>query len=212
MKVKNKLPKILIAIPCMDSMDVRFVGCLDKLERVGDVSTSFSAGSLVYISRERLAEEAVEGGYDYVLWLDSDMVFDSDMLKRMLADDKDFLCGIFFRRRPPFTPVICKRLRAGITPEENETEDYLDYPEDTLFEIDACGFGAVLMKTKVIKDVHDRFNACFIPLPSYGEDLSFCIRARTCGYKIHCDSRIKVGHITQTVVDEESWKQIKETI
>ena len=35
----------------------------------------------------------------------------------------------------------------------------------------------------------------FTPLPHFGEDLSFCIRARECGYEICCDPTIRIGHV-----------------
>lgn len=87
--------------------------------------------------------------------------------------------------------------------------EYDDYPENSLFEVDAVGFGCVMMKVQVLKDVMEKENSWFNPYPGFGEDLSFCIRAKKSGYRIWCDSSIKVGHLSLTVVDENTFKEQK---
>ena len=62
--------KTLIAIPCMDMLDVRFVESLSRLNPVGEVEIAFQPSSLIYHARNNLALKAIEGKYDYVLWLE----------------------------------------------------------------------------------------------------------------------------------------------
>ena len=40
----------------------------------------------------------------------------------------------------------------------------------------------------------------FDPMDGFGEDVSFCWRARQCGYDIWADSSIEFGHVGQCVV------------
>ena len=40
----------------------------------------------------------------------------------------------------------------------------------------------------------------FAPINGVGEDLSFCWRARQCGYKIWCDPSIALGHEIRTII------------
>ena len=47
--------KTLIAIPCMDMLDVRFVESLSRLNPVGDVEIAFQPSSLIYHARNNLA-------------------------------------------------------------------------------------------------------------------------------------------------------------
>lgn len=199
--------KILICIPCLEMLAVEFVKSLTSIRPVGDTAVSYSAGSLVYTSREKLAEEAIKAQADYVLWLDSDMVFTPDLLERLVKsiEGKDMVTALCFRRRPPYTPPIWSKLRLGATSEENQIEEYTDYPSE-LFEVEGCGFAAVLMKTEVLASVFNREKMMFIPMVGYGEDVSFCIRARRAGYKIWCDPTIKVGHIGSITVTEETYK------
>ena len=82
---------------------------------------------------------------------------------------------------------------------------YTEYT-DRIFEIDGSGFGVVLMKTKLLKDSFDKFKTCFQPIPGFGEDLSFCIRAKQLGYQLFADPNIEIGHIGKTVISKNAWR------
>lgn len=201
--------KTFIAIPCFEHIEVDFVSCIENLNRVGLTSVNFLAGSLVYDARENLLDAALKEKADYILWLDSDMTFDPNLLNNLIASGKDFVSGLYFRRKPPFSPVIFKTIKLGFDG-QHETENYDQYPENQLFEIDACGFGAVLMKSEMAIEMHKKDKTLFAPIPGYGEDISFCIRAKRAGYDLWCDSRVKLGHIAKTVADEATYKGWRE--
>lgn len=193
--------KVLIAIPCMDMVSARFAQSLATLKKVGQCTVSFLMGSLIYDSRNKLAGYAVQMEADYMLWLDSDMVFPPDTLERMMKtieeNDIDILCGLYFRRTHPFTPVLFNKLER-----DGETlvfEDVKEIPED-LFEVAGCGFGCVLMKTDVLFDIGINW---FTPYIDAGEDCAFCMRAREKGYKIYCDPSISLGHMAYAPVTKE---------
>ena len=143
------------------------------------------------------------------MWIDSDMVFDPDMLEKFSADldeGRDFVCGLFFKRKPPYKAVIYREQRVikhedGLITAVAPLFD--EYPKDQIFEIAACGFGAVMTSTKLLKAVRDKFGQGFAPTLGFGEDLSFCARVTQLGYKMYCDSRIKVGHVAHLVINED---------
>ena len=202
--------KTFVAIPCMDQMQTKFVQSLVSMERVGSMSFNFSESSLVYYSRNELASMAIKEKSDYILWLDSDMIFPRTLLLDLMdaIKGRDFVSGIYYRRRPPFGPVLYKTIKMGILPEENVSESYDEIP-DGIFEIAAAGFGCVLMKTELMETVFQKYQRGFDPLPGYGEDISLCIRAKNCGYKLHAASHIRLGHVAQTIVTQEvynAWK------
>ena len=196
--------KTLIAVPCMDQVAAPFAHSLASLNKKGECLISFQISSLIYQSRNDLAKQALKAGADYILYLDSDMTFPQDTLTKLIQhmeEGKDIVTGLCFRRRPPFTPAIFKKL--GVNEDGLGTwEGYDDYPHDTVFEVGGCGFACVMVKTTVMMDVMLNHRDLFGPTNGFGEDLSFCIRAKDCGYKIYCDSTIKTGHIGQIVVDE----------
>lgn len=205
--------KIMIAVPCLDKVDTEFMRSLVELEKPGEVIHRFISCSLVYKSRNDLAMMALTEKTDYVLWLDSDMVFPPETLKDMLRsiEGRDMLAGVCHMRVPPYRPVLYKKLRMGLTPDENESEVLTEIPEGEPFEVEGCGFGCVLIRTGLIRDVFTHYRDLFGPLPGYGEDVSFCLRARKMGYKIWCNPKIQIGHRGNLVVTGETygaWKKI----
>lgn len=200
--------KTLIAVPCMDQVAAPFAQSLATIKNVGECIVSFNIGSLIYDARNQLTKQAIALGADYILWLDSDMMFPSDIMERMIKhmeDGKDIVTGLYFRRRSPFTPVLFKTL------DETTHEDYLDYPKDSVFEVAGCGFGACMTRVEAMEDIALNAHDFFTPFNGYGEDLAFCLRAKQNGYKIWCDSTIKCAHIGQVIVDEAIYQSsIKE--
>lgn len=202
--------KTLIAVPCMDSVATPFCQSILTMNKVGDeCSVSFQVGSLVSESREKLAALAISRDADYVLWLDSDMTFEPDTMERLMKhmETYDIVTGLYFRRRPPFSPVIFKKLH--LEGDVCVFEDYTEYPEDRVFEVEGIGFGCVMMKTEVLLSVFARYKNCFTMMGRNGEDVSFSMRARNCGYKIWCDPSIKCGHIAYSMVNEGFYKNYK---
>lgn len=203
--------KILIAVPCMDSVPAQFCQSLSVLNKYEECAIAFQMGSLIYTSRNNLATMAIQKEMDYVLWLDSDMIFSPDVLKKLLEDrDKgDIITGIYYRRVQPFKPVLFSKL--DIDDSGCDWVGYDDYPEDEVFEIEGCGFGCVLTPVSAFVDVMAKFGDMFAPIGGVGEDLSFCWRAKQCGYKIVADPQIQCGHVGHYVVDKSFYETYKKT-
>ena len=206
--------KILIAVPCMDMVSARFAQSLATLKKNGQCAVSFLIGSLIYDSRNKLAAMAVQMEADYILWLDSDMVFAPETLERLMATldahpEIDVLSGLYFRRGAPFTPVLFSRLE--------ETEDgQLDWADcneipDEPFEVAGCGFGCVLMRTEMLLDIaaKEGGGVWFSPIANAGEDCAFCIRARREGYKIYCDPSVELGHMGYAPITRAFYESTK---
>lgn len=199
--------KVFIAVPCMDTLSARFAQCLSNLllyPRNYDIEIGYHIGSLVYDSRNKLAERAINSKADYIFWLDSDMSFMPDtldmMLKTLIDNQMAMLAGMYFRRRPPFTPTLFKEVK--ISKVGVECVNFDDIPEG-IVEIGGCGFGCVLMRQDVLWNVmlkQNTYGLMFTPMLGVGEDLSFCWRARQCGYKIYCDASIALGHEVHTTI------------
>ena len=194
--------KVFIAVPSMDTIPALFAQSLALLQRDCDVQIGWEVGSLVYHARNNLARQALKTDADYVLWLDSDMVFAPDTLQRMLKvckdNDIDFLTAVCFRRKPPYTPCLFDRLEKV---EKGASYTALMSVPDGLFQVGGCGFAGVLMSSDVLLSVQAKFNGrMFDPMDGFGEDVSFCWRARQCGYEIWCDSSIEFGHVGNCIV------------
>ena len=190
-------------------MHTDFVRSLIGLRTVGEVNFIFGQGSLIYDARNQLSSMAVAGGYDRMLWLDSDMTFSADLMERLYADldeGRDMVAGLYFSRRPPIKPVAYARLwnepnGNGFTPHADHVEEWGTEP----FEVDAVGFGAVALNVSVCDRVQKKYGLPFTPMLGYGEDLSFCARARDIGARVYLDPRIKVGHVGLHTYTEDDY-------
>lgn len=193
----------------MDMVHTAFFRSMLMIKPVGDVRFGISSSSLIYDARNVLAKQAIDEGCDRIFWIDSDMVFEPDILERLskdLDEGREFVAGLAFKRKNPITTVVYKDI--GYNREGREFLPYAtafdDYPKNTIFEIQGAGFGGVMMTTKLLKRIFAEYGAPFSPQPGFGEDLSFCIRTAQSGIKMYCDSRVKIGHIAQTIVTEEA--------
>ena len=145
--------KILIAVPCMDQVPAQFAHSLSTLTSYGipdtQISIWFNLGSLIYTSRNEIAKRALSDGADLVMWFDSDMIFNPDTLKRLLHiidQGADMVTGIYYRRTKPYTPTIFKTMEIDDKKEEAKWTEFEEIPNEP-FEVAACGFGCVLMRT-----------------------------------------------------------------
>lgn len=200
----------------MDMMHTHFVASLLSLDKGEETPVLFMQNSLVYDARNLLAAYAMDNGFDRVLWLDSDVTFEPDMLNRLHADmdeGRELVCGLCFKRRQPIEPCIYKAVYS--TKEDGKimphADAYLNYPQDSIFEVAACGFGAVLTSVDLLRRVYKDCGLPFSPQIGFGEDLSFCKRCEALGVKMYCDSRIKVGHIGYTSFSEETYRGLGNT-
>lgn len=201
------MAKILICVPAMDMVATGFCQSLAMLQKSGhEVSIMFQVGSLIYDSRNRLAKQALKMSADYTMWFDSDMIFEPDTMRKLLADDKDIVSGMYFRRSHPYSLVAFDELDI-----ENKKFKDAEIPTE-LKKVGGVGFGCVLMKTEVLFEVAAKFGCWFDPINGFGEDLSFCWRARECGYEVYLDPKVSCGHVGHVVVTEAMSRAIQEEI
>lgn len=213
------MKRIMVAVPSREYIDVDAVNCIYKLEKDAmlnkdiEVNVELIPGTVIHDVRFAIAQMAIKNKYDYILWIDSDMVFTSSVLYDLLEANKDIVTAVCFMRRAPYEPCIYSKMRMGATLEEDQIEKYFDYPENSVFEIEACGMAMCLMKVVVLEDIITKVGQPFFPLRSnhrtLGEDLSFCLNARKCGHKIYATSKPIVGHIGKMNVDVEAYRKIR---
>ena len=203
--------RTMIAIPCMDMVHTMFFASMLSLRKPEGTEVAVASCSLIYEARHMLARRAINEGFDRVLWLDSDMSFKPDLLERLSADidqGLDFVSGLYFTRKNPVNPCVYEICHPTVN-KKGETiptvESFKVIP-DALFEIEGCGFGAAMMTTNLIRSAGPM---PFFPTEGYGEDLTFCRKARATGARLWCDGRIKVDHIGTSMINESAWNKTR---
>ena len=190
--------RLLIAVPTTDYVHADFVKSLARLQcelgrRRVDYDVEIQSGTLVYFARNRLANKAINENYTHVLWLDSDMVFNEQIVDDLMEVGKDMVCGAFVSRRPPYGPCIYTSI------EKNKIQRVKDFGIRP-FQVDGCGFAAVMTTVELLQAVNQKYGTCFQPTDYYGEDLAFCWRVNQLGREIWCEPTVRPGHIAHVPV------------
>ncbi|MGE3622316.1 MAG: hypothetical protein AB7H77_00380 [Bdellovibrionales bacterium] len=183
-------PTVAICVPSGDMVHAEFAAnlaamCLDPGARCGVINCK---GSIVAVVRNQCVVTAQLVGATHVLFLDSDMVFPLDALKRLLAHGKDIVGALYSRRRAPFGPTGLPLDGAG--------------SEGNLLRMKNLPTGCLLISISVFEKLpkpwfSDRVEGEQI----VGEDIHFCERATAAGFEIWQDTTLskEVGHIGEQI-------------
>ena len=128
---------------------------------------------IVYQARQKCLNEALEIDYDYMMWIDSDIVFEPHNFKQLLGHEKDIVSGLYMiQKTPGIYDVPDEYACIGL---DNQRFNRFEY-EGTreLIEVKANGMGWMLVKK--------------------GVDIVFKIKALEQGYKSYVDTSVIVGH------------------
>ncbi len=145
-------------------------------------------------NRQVIIDRALEKKYDFVFFLDTDVLPPEDVVARLVAQKKDIITGVY-------VGMMKVQGRIRVTPVLYDFSQKKDYfrpiPLNAIFddevrEIAASGFGCVLIARHVFEKVKIRYNK---ELGS-GEDIPFCRDARELhGLKTFVDTSIKCTHM-----------------
>ena len=156
---------------------------------------------------------------DWILFIDSDMVFQPSAIKTLIETqvkfNLDMVGGLCFQRAAPYQPTLyvkAKEAEHGYTFLES-------WDEDSAVEVDASGMAFMLIHRRVFdrilqhwtgEDFPDLETRKHMPPPpfftwggEYGEDFMFCRQAKEAGCRVFVDTSVKIGHVGQAIVTEE---------
>ena len=167
--------------------------------------TQISGCSLITKARNALVADFLESDATDLLFIDSDIIFKSDDVLRLLAlsGNKDITAGAYPRRAKDkkfFTDIYLD--------EQNQIEF-----RDGMLRVDRIGTGFMLIRRHVLEtmkanhpewgyynNVNDRTDYALFDFELkngeyYGEDYTFCNRAKADGFSIYLDPEINLPHI-----------------
>lgn len=180
-------------------------GVLQERSKQEEVTYEFydlTAGRLFTpMAREMLAERALQVGADYLLMIDDDMLAPHDLFDKLYKHDVDIVSPLAFTRNPPHLAVLYQTREGWDSVKRQNfvtTEWIRNWPRKKLVECDATGFGAVLIKTSVLKKMQKPYFMCS---SGTGEDVVFCLRAKQeAGAHIFMDTATELGHIGAPII------------
>ena len=149
--------------------------------------------------KNHIIKIALENNFDYVFWVDSDIILHENTLQHLLNQQKDIISEIFWTQW---------------TPEQQEMPnawdcDHYTFMQDKIWEqwrnksvYEVGGTGAcILVNTKVYAT---GVNYSMIPNVSWSiwEDRAFCIKAQCNGFRIFLDSHYPANHLYRKNIEK----------
>lgn len=187
--------KILVGVPCYKTISARTAYSLISVLKNPDYETEviFQEGVFVHQNQNIIAEYAVLKEFDYVFFVEHDMIFEPLTLSKLLADNKDIVGASYNYRSEPRCPMVFK------LNEKNELVGmtYRELPKET-FKCGAIPTGLTLIKTSVFEKLTKpyffyKYNEEGIMEAS--QDIYFSNKARAADFEIWCNPTIEVGHL-----------------
>ena len=189
--------KILAAVPTFENITPETFKSIYDLDKENhDVDFEYVRGYDCPTARNNIAQMALDGGYDYVLMVDSDVVIQKDALKILTEPLTTIVLGCCPRKNGSDGRIEIYR-QGTFSFTDFYTYDTL--PEEKRISIKGGGFACVLIKTSVFRE---------LPFPwfryvtyddgsSLSEDLYFCLKATEAGYMVEADTRVRCGHLAR---------------
>ena len=204
--------------------DAAFVGCYARLIRQGlregDVILEPAIRTPSHWAASNLMRRFLSSGCDTLLLLDDDMTFDPNLLSR-LRDKPDnwryaIVSALATQRIPPPRALV---LRVGEQPPLPDALNGLYYDllvgevvaGETL-PADGTGFAFTLIRREVIEKMTAPEGPSYTFYVQWGqggegEDVNFCRRAGSLGFRVAVDAAAHVGHVGSVVYGYEEFDQ-----
>ncbi len=173
---------ILIATPTRDTVNSKFTYDLVNLVKESpDTAFAISEGSLLPNLRSLLVKAAQKAGATHILFIDSDMRFPADTVKRLLAHNVDIV------------GANCKQRTQNEWTARKDGKFISSEGKTGLEEVDTLGFGVTLIKLSVFEKLSEPY--FHTPFDTQerkhvGEDVYFSTIVKESGLKIFIDHDI----------------------
>lgn len=211
---------ILIGIPSSGNVNPSFA--YDNLPSIiaytqkksdHELFIAYKQGVRTDRNRNDILKIALDSGkFDYILWLDEDMLYPHDIILRYLEAEPEIIGCLYFKRSEPFDPIGYLK---GKTEGKYAPLNPVAIPKDkNTMEVDALGYGGMMVSMKTYEKMGDKKWTHYgenyhLPFESEGRlthDIQFCKEAQECGVKILMHTKVKPGHIGERVVTETDYK------
>lgn len=182
--------KILLGVICADYIRAKTVATIASILKLYPTADLLiKQGCYLHKNREEVALQSITGEYDYLFFIDADMCFSAEVLKRLLEADKEIIgCNYNQRHLPPVSTMKLEDengnliSRSGVMPKEP-------------FRVHALGAGCLLIKTSALKKIPRPWFWYGDIIEQVGEDIFFCRQSKKAGIDIWCLPEVSIGHI-----------------
>lgn len=221
--------RVLIGVASYGDGKAAFWRCLDDLRQFSSsrrISTELCVLRGCYVDQARniLASRAKNDpeGFDYLLFLDDDMVFGLDTLARLIAHGKDIVVANYYRKQSPHLPVVSVLDKAG-----RLLTVHVDPAGQSDLRRVACGgTGVCLIRVEVFRKMAFPWfvNEYSLPMEGeaptemiegyvlIGEDTRFFMLAHQYDFSVWCDFSIEAHHMGEKAYSYRDFLEAKKAL
>jgi GT2 family glycosyltransferase len=197
------MSRILIAVPNAGGIEPDTLISIYNMDVPSGIETELKSfyGYLIDDVRNKIVKYAIDNTFDGILFVDSDITLPKNTLTRFISESKDIVSGLYIRKISSGEKIIelfLKNEKAHVDGKVVRNVLPEDFKNNKTFEVDACGFGCVLIRTSVfLKIGYPYFKYQFNenPLLNTSEDIDFCIKAKYRGFRVYAATDLLLGHI-----------------
>lgn len=198
--------RLLLCVPSFDgTVKARTAEAIGNMDTSGcDVTQLHVGGYSVARARNIMAQAALDGAYDHLLMVDSDMVPPPDALQLLLSHGVDVCMGWAVRGTSDEGRTSAIRLHTRnfeASYYANELSFRAEQGEP-LMQVKGNGMAFALVRTSVFARLQRPWFK-YVDYPdgsALGEDYYFCQQCNTAGIQLHVDARVHCGHIHDRVL------------
>lgn len=144
-------------------------------------------------ARNKCVKEFLETDFDYLWWIDDDIIPPIDVMHRLIQDDKDAIGAVAFSMKDEkegYFPY-------PVTLRYNEDKQYIVYYGNGVEEVDATGGACVMVKRKVYEAIERPYEFTYYPDGTLNLTCDFRIwqKAQEAGFKLYIDFDLSCDHI-----------------
>jgi hypothetical protein len=191
-----------------------------------NITTCYKYGTRTDANRNIILKEALtDPSIDYILWLDSDMLYPASIIERYfdvigLGQTIDVIGCLYFKRSSPYDPIAYEY---NTDPETKEVKPFRTIlpsaiREDQIIEIDGLGYGGMMVNMKVYEKLGDKkwthygenFHLPFEAKGHMTHDLVFCDDVKKAGMSIKIHGGVRPGHFCLKPITMEDWQRANE--
>jgi hypothetical protein len=196
--------RVLLGIATAGAPTKAFLESLAALRLPREVETlerSIAMGNFTPAQRELIAQDAVEGNYDYLLFLDDDIVFPPTTLASLVQtierDPATAAVGGLYYSRDSIRPMAVIDWDGGDT----TTAAIPAFSATSTDPVDGIGFGCALLRVSALRALTQPYFPAHVFIDRRArqvrlcdEDYRYCERLRAAGHVVRLDARVRCTH------------------
>jgi GT2 family glycosyltransferase len=159
----------------------------------------------VDLARNWLVDKFLATGYEWFLSVDTDIILPELVVQRLLARRQKLIGALIYVAADPIFPQIYNKIADFGVGGAGQYIVNDKWEPGELVQADATGAGCLLIHREVFEKIPGNtpyrwFQHEFEGTQLFGEDFTFCRRARSVGYQLYIDTAVKAGHIKTRVI------------